>query len=260
MKISFVSKAAFLLAQALTLCGSLQAETQVIKEEVQQVGDLLTSIDYVRDSRRRKCPERRHPVKKETSKEKEQPKEKDCQEKPIVKEHKEHKEHKESTRDPSLQSLYAFNQQSDDLATSVAIPANTTVGDDVPFNNGGSDPLVNGKAVTQLDDTDFLIHQDGDYLITFYAYNADPGFTTAGIGVQLFVRSVATGPADISNGTGDILSFSQIIRVTGTKSSPALVEVKAVASSTLGVGRTLDLLSGLSDGINATLEIVKLSD
>lgn len=257
-----MSKAAFVLAQALTLCGSLQAtETEVIKEEVQQVGDLLTSTDFARDSRRRKCPERRHPVKKDKPKETERPIIKD---KPIVKEHKE-KPKVVVPVDPRIEHLYAFNV---DL-TSIDIPVGANVSvSDVPFNDGTGfphNPLVIGKAILQLDDTDFIIREDGDYLVTFYGYNdgSDPDhLMTVGVGVQLFVNETATGPASIAADSDGLLSFSEIIRVTGTTATNfTVVEVRAVSTTTLFPtgGGTLNLVSSVPPGINATLEIVKLN-
>lgn len=233
MKKTFLSKATVLLFQALIFCGSLQADSQVIyADEQQQVGNLQT--DFVRETLRSRD-------KDSSNKGKEKFKIED-----------------QIVIDPIIQHLYAFNTQMDSNFTVVPIPANSTVGNDVPFNNGNSlfppTPIVIGTAIRQLDDTDFLIFKNGEYLVTFYGY-AEGGVLT-GVGVQLFVRSVATGPAHISNFTGMLLSFSEIIKISGASlENPALLEVKAVSSTP---GPTLlRLLSNQSNGVNATLEIIK---
>lgn len=213
MKITFMSKAAFLLAQALILCGSLQAESQVIQEDVQQVRDLLTSTDFEADSLSGRNGDHRN---------------------------------------PNLQHLYAFNTQ---VLTSTTV---ISPGNDVPFNNGTSafppDALVKGNGIHQLYDTDFLIYEDGNYLVTFYGYNHQ-GFNID-VGVQLFVNEQATGPAHITSAIAvdTLLSFSQIVRISGASiRTPAVLEVRAT------LGQALILRSGLSDGVNATLEIIKLN-
>lgn len=247
MKKTFMFKAAFLLAQAVTLCGSLQAVTVEVKEKAQQVGD-LTTIDY--DTNFRKW------IPKDSSKSK--------------------LEDGKSSRstDPIIQHLYAFNTQTGLTPTTVVIPAGAPtlggvfVGNDVPFNNGTGSfppiPVVRGDAIIQLNSTDFLVTQNGDYLVTFFGYNSALGIAPfiPGTGVNLFVQTQPVGPAVIAGVTTTDLSFSEVVRITGaSKSNPAIIEVKAVASLLIvfPFPVTLNLFSDASDGINATLVIEKLS-
>lgn len=225
MKIKFMSKTAFLLTQALILCGSLQAESQVIKEDVQPVLDSLTSTDFFRDSLKDKGSEKKE---------------------------KENHNDRRPSQNSNLQHLYAFNTQTGTTGTDVLN------GSDVPFNDGNSafppTPINRGTAINQINVTDFLIYENGDYLVTFFGYIN--GTFSGTKGVQLFVKSIATGPTAIGTSSDDFLSFSQIIRIVGASlTNPALLEVKVVAIS----GVSITFTSGVSDGVNASLEIVKLS-
>lgn len=226
MKIKFMSKPIFLLTQALILCGSLQAESQVIKEDVQPVLDSLTSTDFFRDSRKDKGSEK--------------------------KEQENHKVRRLSLG-PNLQHLYAFNKQVGNTGTDVQDR------EDVPFNNGNSafppTPINKGTSINQINETDFLIYENGDYLVTFFGYTS--GSTATEQAVQLFVNTFPTGPSAIGDPADDFLSFSQIIRIVGASlTNPAVLEVKIVLSSS---GPNVTFKSGVFDGVNTTLEIVKLS-
>lgn len=155
----------------------------------------------------------------------------------------------------NLEHLYAFNDPGNDQLTTVL------VGEDVPFNNGNSEfpptPLVKGKGINQLDNTDFLIYKNGDYLVTFYGYVVGLGGLNAG--VQLFVNDAPTGPAVILNTVPKILSFSQTIQILGASPlNPAVVEVRVVAVNLTTFGLVFQSTFP-SSAVNTTLEIVKLS-
>lgn len=239
MKKTVNSIASIMMAYTLFFCSPLMADTtsdtseepqfnQKIKEEI-----VLEPIDMRVHTNSKRCIDRDH--KKDHHKEHKE---------------KEHCEHHQKPvppppADPRIEHLYAFNSG----------PTGATginPGDDVPFNNGNSafppTPLQVGRAFHQLDNTDFLIFENGDYLVTFYGYtDIDSAPPT---GVQLFLDAVATGPNVPLNTTAEILSFSQIIRVTGKSiTNPALLEVKVTGEMPLT----------FQGGINATLEIVKLS-
>lgn len=165
---------------------------------------------------------------------------------------KENPKQKESNA--SLAHLYAFNNSGTSGST-------VAFGNDVPFNNGSSTsppaPLVKGKAITQPDNTHFLINEDGDYMVTFFGYTSSMTSVVAA-GVQLFVNSVAVGPPAILLIPGEWLSFSQIIRISGaSKSSPSIVEVKALDG---GLASSPNIVLQNSGGIDATIEIIKLSN
>lgn len=154
----------------------------------------------------------------------------------------------------NIEHLYAFNDPGNAISTIVLI------GEDVPFNNGNSEfpptPLVKGKGINQLDNTDFLIYENGDYLITFYGYALF--FNGIKPGVQLFVNDSPTGPAVVLFTSPKILSFSQIIQIVGASPlNPAVVEVKVVGSDPSAILFQASFLPVTGD--NLTLEIVKLS-
>lgn len=152
----------------------------------------------------------------------------------------------------NLEALYAFNDPGE--AGLTVVPT----GADVPFNNGNSnfppDPLSRGNGINQLNDTDFLIFENGNYLVTFYGYSR---FSAFGSGVQLFVNNSGTGPVDVTNAGRKLLYFSQIIRIKdASKLSPAVLEVKAIPTTN---SPGFIKFSNDLGGINLTLEIVKLS-
>lgn len=227
MKMTFISKAGLLLAQALILYGSLQADAvkETTNDMQQEYSNLFSPIDSNWERQR-------------------------CREKESL-EKKENLNHQEINA--SLAHLYAFNNSG---SSGTTVP----FGEDVPFNNGSSisppAPLVKGKAITQPDNTHFHINEDGDYMVTFFGYTTGVG--TVFTGVQLFVNSVAVGPPALLAQLGDLISFSQIIRISGaSKTSPSIVEVKAVAA---GGGPFPDLVLQNFNGIDATIEIIKLSN
>lgn len=149
---------------------------------------------------------------------------------------------------PNLEHLYAFN---------ATVSTIVLFGDDVPFNNGNFNfnspptPLVKGKSIQQSSNTEFQINENGDYLVTFYGYTPQAKIIDAS--VQLFVNSIGTGPQASVSGT--VVSFSQIIRISGvSKSNPALVEVRVI-----GVAPFPNLVLQNFGLVNATLEIIKLN-
>lgn len=223
MKMRFMLKAAFLLAQALILSGSLQADSLKEVSDADQQGREELSPTEFSGKQRQKCREK--------------PKEP-----PQI-----------EPKRTKLEHLYAFN-------TSITGGTSVLRGEDVPFNNGTGvfppTPVVKGKGIHQLNITDFIIIENGDYLVTFYGYT-NPTSSKLVSGVQLFVNTIPTGPSSILFNPGDTLAFSQIIRISGaSQSHPALIEVKAIVLSS---GK-LVLESAFPGGIDATLEIIKLSE
>lgn len=223
MKMRFMLKVAFLLAQTLILSGSLQADSsKEVSNADKQVGEELSPTEFS-GKQRQKCREK--------------PKEP-----PQI-----------EPRRTKLEHLYAFN-------TSATGGTLVSRGEDVPFNNGTGvfppRPVVKGKGIHQLNITDFIIIENGDYQVTFYGYTSPASFN-GGTGVQLFVNTVPTGPQSILSNPGDTLAFSQIIRISGaSQPHPALIEVKAIVL----VSGNLVLESAFPGGIDATLEIIKLSE